>query len=169
VRFPVFDHELKFTLSPQIALQKHFKMKRDYFLKRLHEMHLDVTIPPVATFYIWLSLESLPPPLNNGLVNPLQLCLGALTNKLLSLDVLRGIAEGKDHRSPGNILRHQSGAQKEFVPFAVPSFHPNRMFLTFLLLFLRLLMMMVAVLRTASRGLGERFFSFILYFRKAEN
>ncbi|KAF7337977.1 hypothetical protein MVEN_02021300 [Mycena venus] len=49
------------------ALQRHFKAKRDYVLKRLHEMHLDVDIPPTSTFYIWLNLERLPAPLNNGL------------------------------------------------------------------------------------------------------
>ncbi|KIJ17022.1 aspartate transaminase [Paxillus involutus ATCC 200175] len=51
----------------KLALQKHFKMKRDHVLKRLHDIHLDVDIPPQATFYIWLNLEKLPPPLNNGL------------------------------------------------------------------------------------------------------
>lgn len=52
----------------QEALQRHFKTKRDHVLKRLHEMHLDVDIPPTSTFYIWLNLEKLPAPLNNGLV-----------------------------------------------------------------------------------------------------
>ena len=51
------------------ALQIHFKAKRDHVLKRLHKLHLDVAVPPTSTFYIWLNLESLPPPLNNGLVN----------------------------------------------------------------------------------------------------
>ncbi|KAI9571379.1 pyridoxal phosphate-dependent transferase [Boletus coccyginus] len=51
----------------KLALQKHFKAKRDHVLKRLHDIHLDVDIPPQATFYIWLNLEKLPPPLNNGL------------------------------------------------------------------------------------------------------
>jgi aspartate/methionine/tyrosine aminotransferase len=51
----------------KIALQKHFKAKRDYVLDRLHKLHLDVDIPPTSTFYIWLNLEKLPVPLNNGL------------------------------------------------------------------------------------------------------
>ncbi|KAJ7772871.1 pyridoxal phosphate-dependent transferase [Mycena maculata] len=49
------------------ALQRHFKVKRDHVLKRLHDMHLDVDIPPTSTFYIWLNLKLLPAPLNNGL------------------------------------------------------------------------------------------------------
>ncbi|CAK5265317.1 unnamed protein product [Mycena citricolor] len=49
------------------ALQRHFKAKRDHVLKRLHDMKLDVDIPPKSTFYIWLNLENLPAPLNNGL------------------------------------------------------------------------------------------------------
>lgn len=59
--------------GPQIALQRHFKAKRDHVLKRLHALHLDVDVPPQATFYIWLNLEKLPPPLNNGLVRWLVL------------------------------------------------------------------------------------------------
>ncbi|KAH7889531.1 pyridoxal phosphate-dependent transferase [Phlebopus sp. FC_14] len=51
----------------KMALQRHFKAKRDHVLKRLHDMRLDVDIPPEATFYIWLNLEKLPAPLNNGL------------------------------------------------------------------------------------------------------
>ncbi|KAF8844423.1 PLP-dependent transferase [Paxillus ammoniavirescens] len=51
----------------KLALQRHFKTKRDHVLKRLHDIRLDVDIPPQATFYIWLNLEKLPPPLNNGL------------------------------------------------------------------------------------------------------
>uniref|UniRef100_A0A8H7Y581 Aminotransferase class I/classII large domain-containing protein n=1 Tax=Psilocybe cubensis TaxID=181762 RepID=A0A8H7Y581_PSICU len=51
----------------KIALQKHFKSKRDHVLQRLKELHLEVDIPPTSTFYIWLNLEKLPPPLNNGL------------------------------------------------------------------------------------------------------
>lgn len=52
----------------KVALQKHFKKKRDHVLHRLHDLHLDVECPPTSTFYIWLNLEKLPPPLNNGLV-----------------------------------------------------------------------------------------------------
>jgi aspartate/methionine/tyrosine aminotransferase len=55
--------------AEKMALQRHFKIKRDHVLKRLHALHLDVDIPPQATFYIWLNLEKLPPPLNNGLVS----------------------------------------------------------------------------------------------------
>ncbi|KAF8163425.1 aminotransferase [Crassisporium funariophilum] len=53
--------------AEKIALQKHFKTKRDHVLARLHALHLDVDIPPSSTFYIWLNLEKLPAPLNNGL------------------------------------------------------------------------------------------------------
>jgi len=51
----------------KIALQKHFKVKRDHVLKRLDNMGLRVDIPPTSTFYIWLNLEHLPAPLDNGL------------------------------------------------------------------------------------------------------
>jgi len=57
------DHVAK----EKLALQHHFKAKRDHVLKRLHDLGLDVDIPPQATFYVWLNLEKLPAPLNNGL------------------------------------------------------------------------------------------------------
>ncbi|KAI8097165.1 aminotransferase [Halteromyces radiatus] len=50
------------------ALQRHFRMKRDIVLKRLKEMGFVVRKPPRATFYIWLDLSALPPPINAGLV-----------------------------------------------------------------------------------------------------
>ncbi|CDO73596.1 hypothetical protein BN946_scf185014.g66 [Trametes cinnabarina] len=62
---PLLDPER--VLQEKIALQKHFKHKRDHVLKRLEELGLKVEVPPVATFYIWLNLEHLPAPLNNGL------------------------------------------------------------------------------------------------------
>ncbi|KAI0317566.1 aminotransferase [Amylostereum chailletii] len=53
--------------NEKIALQRHFKMKRDHVLKRLKQLGLEVAVPPVATFYIWMNLEKLPSPINNGL------------------------------------------------------------------------------------------------------
>ncbi|PSR83034.1 hypothetical protein PHLCEN_2v5838 [Hermanssonia centrifuga] len=53
--------------AEKIALQKHFKHKRDHILKRLARLGLKVAVPPESTFYVWLNLEHLPAPLNNGL------------------------------------------------------------------------------------------------------
>lgn len=58
-----YDHVQK----EKIALQKHFKAKRDHVLARLEKLHLKVDIPPSSTFYVWLNLARLPDPLNNGL------------------------------------------------------------------------------------------------------
>ncbi|KAN0061768.1 hypothetical protein ACQY0O_005761 [Thecaphora frezii] len=52
----------------RMALQTHFRAKRKHVLDRLAKMGLAVKVEPQATFYIWLSLASLPPPLNSGLV-----------------------------------------------------------------------------------------------------
>lgn len=57
----------EYVAVAKVALQKHFKMKRDHVLKRLHELGLEVDCPPTSTFYIWLNLAKLPAPLNNGL------------------------------------------------------------------------------------------------------
>ncbi|KAJ3005475.1 hypothetical protein HKX48_000655 [Thoreauomyces humboldtii] len=48
------------------ALQRHFKSKRDFVIKKLHELGLKARTPD-ATFYVWLDLSTLPEPLNNGL------------------------------------------------------------------------------------------------------
>lgn len=45
------------------ALQQHFREKRDFVLQRLHEIGFRVQDVPQATFYIWLDLTSLDPPL----------------------------------------------------------------------------------------------------------
>ncbi|KAI7907647.1 pyridoxal phosphate-dependent transferase [Cokeromyces recurvatus] len=57
-----------------ISLQRHFKQKRDYVLKRLDEMGLHVKVSPNATFYVWLDLSHLPEPINIGL-NFFEECL----------------------------------------------------------------------------------------------
>ena len=52
--------------NEMIALQKHFKMKRDYCLKRLREIGFRAGAGqniPDSTFYIWLDLTTLEPPL----------------------------------------------------------------------------------------------------------
>ncbi|KAG6833661.1 hypothetical protein H0H87_002857 [Tephrocybe sp. NHM501043] len=63
---PLLDPAL--VALEKVALQKHFKAKRDHVLSRLHALGIDVDLPPTSTFYIWLNLEKLPEPLNNGLV-----------------------------------------------------------------------------------------------------
>ncbi|KAJ5871677.1 uncharacterized protein N7529_004030 [Penicillium soppii] len=58
---PMLDPKLVHT--EMAALQKHFIEKRDYVLKRLHEIGFRVQDVPQATFYVWLDLTSLDPPL----------------------------------------------------------------------------------------------------------
>ncbi|KAG8690933.1 hypothetical protein FRC11_008022 [Ceratobasidium sp. 423] len=62
---PLLDEE--YVNKEKLALQKHFRAKRDHVLKRLDKIGLTVVIPPEATFYIWLDLRALPAPLNDGL------------------------------------------------------------------------------------------------------
>ncbi|RKP09687.1 pyridoxal phosphate-dependent transferase [Thamnocephalis sphaerospora] len=50
-----------------VALQNHFRHKRDTVLERLANMGLEVKHPPKATFYVWLDLSPLPSPINIGL------------------------------------------------------------------------------------------------------
>jgi aspartate/methionine/tyrosine aminotransferase len=63
---PLFKKE--YIIQDRMALQVHFKAKRDFVLMRLKRMGLEVLIPPTSTFYVWLSLISLPAPINSGLV-----------------------------------------------------------------------------------------------------
>jgi aspartate/methionine/tyrosine aminotransferase len=61
---PLLDFE--YTKKDVIALQKHFRLKRDRF-KKMGDW-LTVDWEPQATFYIWTNLAKLPEPINNGLV-----------------------------------------------------------------------------------------------------
>ncbi len=56
------------------ALQKHFRDKRDYVVKRLRDMGFVIKYVPDSTFYLWLNLEGLPGPISDGL-NFFQACL----------------------------------------------------------------------------------------------
>lgn len=57
-----------------VALQKHFREKRDYVIKRLREIGFVIRVVPNSTFYLWLNLECLPPSVSDGL-NFFQACL----------------------------------------------------------------------------------------------
>ena len=50
-----------------MALQRHFREKRDYMLKELGKLGIKCS-RPTSTFYIWADVSSLPPPLNHGVV-----------------------------------------------------------------------------------------------------
>ncbi|KUI55339.1 Aspartate aminotransferase [Cytospora mali] len=56
------------------ALQKHFRDKRDYVVRRLRAMGFVIKYVPDSTFYLWLNLEGLPGPISDGL-NFFQACL----------------------------------------------------------------------------------------------
>ncbi|OJD27424.1 hypothetical protein ACJ73_01181 [Blastomyces percursus] len=45
------------------ALQVHFRAKRDYVIGQLRQIGFQITDVPDATFYIWLDLTALEPPL----------------------------------------------------------------------------------------------------------
>ncbi|KAI5788841.1 pyridoxal phosphate-dependent transferase [Peziza echinospora] len=49
------------------ALQRHFKDKRDYVVGRFEQMGFCLKYVPDSTFYIWLDVSRLPPPINHGL------------------------------------------------------------------------------------------------------
>lgn len=57
-----------------IALQHHFRSKRDYVVQRLRDMGFAIKLVPDSTFYLWLDLEGLPGPISDGL-NFFQACL----------------------------------------------------------------------------------------------
>ncbi|KAG9242415.1 pyridoxal phosphate-dependent transferase [Calycina marina] len=57
-----------------VALQSHFRDKRDYVVGRLREMGFNINTIPDSTFYLWLDLEGLPDELSDGL-NFFQACL----------------------------------------------------------------------------------------------
>jgi len=71
---PMLEPDL--VKKEMIALQTHFKMKRDFVIKRLREIGFDIpdSKVPNSTFYLWLDLRGLPEAINDGL-NFFQACL----------------------------------------------------------------------------------------------
>lgn len=55
------------VIQKTLAMQTHFRAKRDYMLSRLRDMNIQVDTEPEGTFYVWANLAQLPEPLNNGL------------------------------------------------------------------------------------------------------
>lgn len=60
--------ELDFIRKDTWALQRHFIHKRDFLLKELKSLGINVQWKPTATFYIWADISALPPPLNDSVV-----------------------------------------------------------------------------------------------------
>ncbi|KAK1971404.1 aminotransferase class I and II [Colletotrichum sublineola] len=69
---PMLDPTL--VKAEMVFLQKHFRDKRDYVVRRLREMGFIIKYVPDSTFYLWLNLEGLPGPISDGL-NFFQACL----------------------------------------------------------------------------------------------
>jgi aspartate/methionine/tyrosine aminotransferase len=62
---PLLDYD--FAQKDVIALQNHFKKKRDYMLDRLKKLKgMNVEYEPQGTFYIWINVSELPKPIDDG-------------------------------------------------------------------------------------------------------
>lgn len=55
------------AIQETIAIQNHFRKKRDYMLSRLEKMGIVIESKPEGTFYFWANLSKLPAPINNGM------------------------------------------------------------------------------------------------------
>jgi N-succinyldiaminopimelate aminotransferase len=62
---PLLDEEL--VRQETLAINAAFRDKRDRMLQRLDRLGIHADRPPEGTFYVWGNLESLPPPLNDGM------------------------------------------------------------------------------------------------------
>lgn len=56
----------KKSMHDVIKLQEFFQQKRDYVIKRMNEIGMQIDFEPRGAFYVWVNLSSLPPPLNDG-------------------------------------------------------------------------------------------------------
>ncbi len=54
------------TEAETAALQRHFADKRAWMLERLERLGFRIDQPPQGTFYAWVSVAELPPPLDTG-------------------------------------------------------------------------------------------------------
>lgn len=69
---PMLDPTL--VRNEMACLQRHFRDKRDFVVKRLREIGFVIRYVPDSTFYVWLNLEGLPTSIADGL-NFFQACL----------------------------------------------------------------------------------------------
>lgn len=65
VAIPLLDYDS--TKRETDAIARTFRAKRDYLLKRLRGIGVDIDLEPGGTFYIWGKLTRLPPPLDDGM------------------------------------------------------------------------------------------------------
>lgn len=56
-----------FVIADALALQAHFRKKRDFLIEQLTALGISVR-KPEATFYIWADTSKLPAPINNGVI-----------------------------------------------------------------------------------------------------
>ena len=56
----------KNILKESRSLQKHFKKKRDYMIKRLESMGFVIGSKPDGAFYLWVNVKNLPKGINEG-------------------------------------------------------------------------------------------------------
>ncbi|HZI08580.1 MAG TPA: pyridoxal phosphate-dependent aminotransferase, partial [Archangium sp.] len=62
---PLLDEQL--VVKETLAIQSHFREKRDRFHSRLERLGIRTDRPPDGTFYVWGNVSGLPPPLNDGM------------------------------------------------------------------------------------------------------
>lgn len=55
-----------FARQDSLALQAHFKAKRDYMVQRLVDLGFAIRDAPEGTFYVWASVKNMPASLNDG-------------------------------------------------------------------------------------------------------
>ena len=67
--------DMEFIRRDTWALQRHFKMKRDFLLRELTALGITVEWRPTATFYIWANLSALPHPLVDDCLVFLEECV----------------------------------------------------------------------------------------------
>jgi len=98
---------LDFIRRDTWALQRHFRVKRDYILEELDKLGIKVQFKPTATFYIWGDLSNLPPPLNDSLVF-LEECV---KHKVICVP---GVFFDINPRGTRNVIRSQSISNVRF-------------------------------------------------------
>jgi N-succinyldiaminopimelate aminotransferase len=70
-----------YVIAETRAIHDAFRAKRDYLLSNLERLGVRVDRPPEGTFYVWGSVEKLPPPLNDGM----SFFRAALDHKIISV------------------------------------------------------------------------------------
>ncbi len=112
---------LERTRQETRAISQHFGSKRQFMIDALRDMGFAVNVPPQGTFYVWASVENMPPSLADGM----RFFRAALEHKVITVpgqffDVDPGSRRGHRFSRFQHFVRFSFGPSQSEIERAMP-------------------------------------------------